>query len=145
MHFFIDFWKLETENSLLHVFSFYHKLNFENSFCFLPILSCQTSLSILKIENCFWKQKIRRKNSYQTYPKFSLHFEEKTFWWTQWENIWAPSFIFLHSHPTKHILKKNFFLFSPPNKNTLNAFVCEGNKLLSTSPCHWSLIPTSIK
>ena len=68
MHFFIDFWKLETENSILHVFSFLHKLNFENSFCFLPILSCQTSFSVLKIENCFWKQKIREKNSYQTYP-----------------------------------------------------------------------------
>ena len=69
MHVFIDFWKLETENSLLHVFNFLHKLNFENSFCFLPILSCQTSFLVLKIENCFWKQKIREKNSYQTYPK----------------------------------------------------------------------------
>ena len=70
MHIFIDFWKLETENSLLHVFSFLYKLNFENSFCFLPILSYQTSFSVLKIENCFWKQKIRGKNSYQTYPKY---------------------------------------------------------------------------
>ena len=70
MHIFIDFWKLETENSLLHVFNFLHKLNFENSFCFLPILSCQTSFSVLKIENCFWKHKIRRKNSYQTYSKY---------------------------------------------------------------------------
>ena len=82
MHVFIDFWKLETENTLLHVFSFLHKLNFENnvfsflhklnfenSFCFLPILSCQTSFLVLKIENWFWKQKIRGKNSYQTYPK----------------------------------------------------------------------------
>ena len=68
MYVFINFWKLETENSLLHVFSFLHKLNFENSFCFLPILSCQTNFLILKIENCFWKQKIRGKNSYQTYP-----------------------------------------------------------------------------
>ena len=67
MYVFIDFWKLETENSLLHVFSFLHKLNFENSFCFLSILSCQTSFLILKIENCFWKHKIRGKNSYQTY------------------------------------------------------------------------------
>ena len=67
MHFFIDFWKLKTENSLLHVFNFLHKLNFENSFCFLPILSCQTSFLVLKIENCFWKQKIKGKNSYQTY------------------------------------------------------------------------------
>ena len=72
MHVFIDFWKLETENSLLYVFSFLHKLNFENSFCSLPILSCQTSFLVLKIENCFWKQKIRGKNSYQTYPKNSL-------------------------------------------------------------------------
>ena len=83
MHVFIDFWKLETENSLLHVFSFLHKLNFENnvfsflhklnfenSFCFLPILSCQTSFSVLKIENWIWKQEIRGKNSYQTYPNF---------------------------------------------------------------------------
>ena len=67
MHVFIDFWKLETENSLLHVFSFLHKLNFENSFCFLSILSSQTSFLVLKIENCFWKQKIKGKNSYQTY------------------------------------------------------------------------------
>ena len=70
MHVFIDFWKLKTENSLLHVFSFLHKLNFKNSFCFLSILSCQTSFLVLKIKNCFWKQKIRGKNSYQTYPKF---------------------------------------------------------------------------
>ena len=65
---FIDFWKLEIENSILHVFSFFHKLSFENSFCFLPVLSCQTSFLVSKIENCFWKQKIRGKNSYQTYP-----------------------------------------------------------------------------
>ena len=74
---FIDFWKLETEYSILHVFSFLHKLSFENSFCFLSILGCQTSFLVSKIENCFWKQKIRRKKSYQTYPnvffcKFSL-------------------------------------------------------------------------
>ena len=29
MHVFIDFWKLETENSFLHVFSFLYKLNFD--------------------------------------------------------------------------------------------------------------------
>ena len=70
MHVFIDFWKLETENNVLHVFSFLHKLNFENSFCFLSILNCQTSFLVLKIKkNCFWKQKIMGKNSYQTYPK----------------------------------------------------------------------------
>ena len=71
---FIDFWKLETENSLLHVFSFLHKLSLENSFCFLPVLSYQTSFLVLKIENCFWKQKTRGKNSYQTYPKILFHF-----------------------------------------------------------------------
>ena len=54
---FIDFWKLETENSILHVFSFFHKLSFENSFCFLPVLSCQTSFLVSKIENCFWNRK----------------------------------------------------------------------------------------
>ena len=74
MHVFIDFWKLETENSLLHVFSFLHKLSFENSFCFLPVLSCQTSFLVSKIENCFWKQKTRGKNSYQTCPNISIHF-----------------------------------------------------------------------
>ena len=61
MHVFIDFWKLEIENSLLHVFSFLYKLSFENNFCFLSILSCQTSFLVSKIENCFWKQKIRGK------------------------------------------------------------------------------------
>ena len=43
MYVFIDFWKLEIENSILYVFSFIHKLSFENSFCFLFILGCQTS------------------------------------------------------------------------------------------------------
>ena len=72
MHVFIDFWKLETENNFLHVFSFLYKLNFENSFCFLSILNYQTSFLVSKLENCFWKQKIKGKNSYQTYPKFYL-------------------------------------------------------------------------
>ena len=65
MHIFIDFWKLETENNLSHVFSYLHKLSFENSFCFLSILSCQRTFLVSKIENCFLKHKIRRKNSYQ--------------------------------------------------------------------------------
>ena len=65
MRVFIDFWKLETENSILHVFSFLHKLSFENSFCFLSILGCQTSFLVSKIENCFWKHKIKGKDSYQ--------------------------------------------------------------------------------
>ena len=73
-------WLLKIRNwkQPLHVFSFLHKLSFENSFCFLSILSCQTSFLISKIENCFWKQKIRGKNSYQTYPNFLLSFFSKT-------------------------------------------------------------------
>ena len=45
----------------MHVFSFLHKLSFENSFCFLSILGCQTSFLVSKIENFFWRQKIREK------------------------------------------------------------------------------------
>ena len=69
MHVFIDFWKLETENSILYVFNFLHKLISENSFCFLFILDYQTSFLVLKIENCFWKQKIRGKNNYQIWEE----------------------------------------------------------------------------
>ena len=76
MRIFIDFRKLETENSLLHIFSFLHKLSFENSFCFLPILSCQTSFLVSKIENCFEKQKIRGK----TVTKHTLKFEKGLFY-----------------------------------------------------------------
>ena len=65
---FIDCWKLETENNLLHVFSFLHKMSFKNNFYFQIILVCQTNFLVSKIENYFWKQKTRRKNSYQTYP-----------------------------------------------------------------------------
>ena len=61
MSLFIDFWKLQTENSILHVFILFHKLSFENNFCFLSILGCQTSFLVSKLENCFWKQKIRGK------------------------------------------------------------------------------------
>ena len=73
---FIDFWKLEIENSILHVFSFLHKLSFENSFYFLSILGCQTSFLVSKIENCFWKQKIRGKqlpNIALIFVKFFLY------------------------------------------------------------------------
>ena len=44
--------------------------------------------------------------------QFSLHFEEKTFWWVKRENIWTSPFIFLPLHPTKHTLKKFSFSFS---------------------------------
>ena len=47
---FIDFWKLETEKSLLHAFNFLHKLSFENNFCFLSILGYQTSFLVSKIK-----------------------------------------------------------------------------------------------
>ena len=50
MRVFIDFWKLETEKSLLHAFNFLHKLSFENNFCFLSILDCQTSFLVSKIK-----------------------------------------------------------------------------------------------
>ena len=86
MHVFIDFWKLETENNILHVFSFLHKLSFENSFCFLPVLNCQTSFLVSKIENCFWRQKIRGKNSYQTYPKYLGNL------WSIWNNWKCTNF-----------------------------------------------------
>ena len=65
----IDFWKLKTKNSLLHVFNFLHKLSFENNFYFLSILGCQISFLIFKIKNCFGKQKIMEKSSYQIFSK----------------------------------------------------------------------------
>ena len=66
-------WKLETQNSILHIFSFLHKLSFENNFCFLFILGCQISFLISKIENCFWKQKIGEK----TVTKHTLSLKKK--------------------------------------------------------------------
>ena len=73
MCFFIDFLKLKTENNLMYIFSFLHKLSFENSFYFLSILGCQISFLVSKIENYFCKQKIRGKNNYQTYLKVFAH------------------------------------------------------------------------
>ena len=51
--------------------------------------------------------------------QFSLHFEEKTFWWTQEKNTWAQPLIFLLLHLTKHTQKSlhSHFLskiFHPP-------------------------------
>ena len=59
MRIFIGFQKLETENSILHIFNFLHKLSFENSFYFLLILSYHTSFLVSKIENK--KKKIVQK------------------------------------------------------------------------------------
>ena len=99
MHFFIDFWKLETENNILHVFSFLHKLSFENSFSFLSILRCQTSFLVSKIENCFWKQKIRRKNSYQINLSLSLSLSLSLFLilFLQDRNLFENLFFFFSS------------------------------------------------
>ena len=78
---FIEFWKLEIENNIFHVFSFLQKLSFENNFCFLSILGYQTRFLVSKIENCFWKLKIRRKNGYQTYPYFhSMRLQKHLEW-----------------------------------------------------------------
>ena len=77
MRIFIDFWRLETKNSLLHVFSFLHKLSFENSFYFLSILSCQTNFLVSKIENCFWKQKIREKKQLPNIRLVWLYIKKK--------------------------------------------------------------------
>ena len=54
------------------VFSFLYKLSFENNFCFLSILSCQTSFLVSKIENYFWKQKIRGKTVTKHIPSIFI-------------------------------------------------------------------------
>ena len=74
MYFFIDFWKLKIENGILHVFSFLHKLNFENSFCFLPILSCQTSFC-LKNRKLFLKTENKGKKQLPNIPLDSKKFQ----------------------------------------------------------------------
>ena len=64
---------------------------------------------------------------------FSLHFEEKIFWWAQGKNTYVRPFIFLPSHLTKqtqksfspHFLSKVFHpqfsihIISPSNKHNL--------------------------
>ena len=67
MQVFINFWKLVTENNILHVFSFFHKLSFENSFCFLSILDCQTSFLVSKIDfiYIYIRKKIENKEKKQ--------------------------------------------------------------------------------
>ena len=71
MRVFIDFWKLKTENNILHVFSFLHKLSFENSFCFLSILSCQTSFFCLKNRKLFLETE---NNEKKTVTKHAINF-----------------------------------------------------------------------
>ena len=69
MHVFFDFWKLETENSLLYVFSFLHKLGFENNFFFIHF-GLPNKFFSFKNRKLFLKTKNKGKNSYQTYPYF---------------------------------------------------------------------------
>ena len=115
MRVFIDFWKLETKNSILHVFSFLHKLSFENSFCFLLVLSCQSNFLVSKIENCFWKQKTRGKNSYQTYPNFlnfawaSLKQDSWIFIFFSWAGFSSDLSVFYHpAWVTLHLAQASF-------------------------------------
>ena len=63
MNVFIDFWKLETENSILHVFYFLYKLSFENKFFFSvnfrllnKFFSLKNKKLFLEIENNEEKQ-----------------------------------------------------------------------------------------
>ena len=74
MRIFIDFQKLETENSILHIFSFLHKLSFENNFCFLLILSYHTSFLVSKIENKK-KKSVQKRAAYLCY--FPFYFDIK--------------------------------------------------------------------
>ena len=68
MRVFINFWKLETENNILHVFSFLHKLSFENSFYFLSILGCQTSFFCLKNRKFFLETENNEKKQLPNIP-----------------------------------------------------------------------------
>ena len=45
-------------------------MEIENNFWFLLKIGYQTSFLPQKTKNCFWKQKTKEKNSYQTYPTF---------------------------------------------------------------------------
>ena len=49
--------KKKKKTVFLHVFSFLHKLSFENSFCFLSILGYQTSFLVSKIEIFFFENR----------------------------------------------------------------------------------------
>ena len=68
IHVFINFWNLETKNSLLDVFNFFHKLSFENSFCYLSILVCQTSFFCLKNRKLFLKTENKEKKQLPNIP-----------------------------------------------------------------------------
>ena len=59
MRIFIDFWKLETEKSILHLFL--HKLSFENNFCFLFIFGLRNKCLSLKNRKLFLKTENKGK------------------------------------------------------------------------------------
>ena len=61
MYIFINFWKLEIENSLLLIFSFLHKLSLITVFIFLSILDYQTSFLVSKIKKLFLKTENKKK------------------------------------------------------------------------------------
>ena len=102
----------------MYVFNFLHKLSFENSFCFLSVLGCQTSFLVSKIENCFWKQKIREKNSYPTFPRFFILFSNER----KDENFWVKPMHFL-LQPTKNLylqIGEKTRMETPNSKQWLN-------------------------
>ena len=68
MRVFIDFRKLETEKSILHVFSFLHKLSFEISFFFLVHFGLPNKFFSLKNRKLFLETENKGKNNYQIYP-----------------------------------------------------------------------------
>ena len=124
---FINFWKLEIENSLLHVFSFLHKLSFENSFCFLSILGCQTSFLVSKIENCFRKHKIRGKGNYQTYPKFFFLKKKDTTFWLLGSSSKLVSYSYLYIYK----IKSNTLLHMLSLSLSLNVFTPHSFEIIS--------------
>ena len=61
MPLFIDFWKLQTENSLLHVFNFLHKLGFENIFLFSIHFELPNKFFSFKYRKMFLKTENKEK------------------------------------------------------------------------------------
>ena len=68
MRVFIDFRKLETEKSILHVFSFLYKLSFEINFFFLVHFGLPYKFFSLKNRKLFLETENKGKNNYQIYP-----------------------------------------------------------------------------
>ena len=108
MSVFIKFWK--------SVFSFLHKLSFENNFCFLSILGCQTSFLVSKIENCFWKQKIRGKTVTKHIPSIFIPLP----------SLYFKSIKKIHKKKKKKKNQQPNQIFQPHDKiNTLKYFIVQ--------------------